>query len=68
MRALAAGTAPIGESVVRELHRRILARSEPEIAGIYTPHRRRIAGSPVVFPNPLKLPELLGLLAGFPTS
>ena len=33
--------------------------SEPEIAGIYSPHRRRIAGSPVVFPNPLKIPDLV---------
>src|SRR5580658_8951730 len=54
MRALAAQSAPIGENIVRELHRRIVARSEPEIAGIYSPHRRRIAGSPVVFPNPVK--------------
>ncbi len=30
-----------------------------EIAGVYSPNRRRIAGSPVVFPNPLKIPELM---------
>ncbi len=59
MRELAARDAPASENVVRELHRRIVARSEPEIAGIYSPHRRRIAGSPVVFPNPLKVPELM---------
>ena len=59
MRELAAQAMPVGESVVRELHRRIVARSEPEIAGFYSPHRRRIAGSPVVFPNPLKIPELM---------
>ena len=59
MRELAAQTVPVGENVVRELHRRIVARSEPEIAGIYSPHRRRIAGSPVVFPNPLKVPDLM---------
>jgi Fic family protein len=59
MRELAAQTEPVGENVVRELHRRIVARSEPEIAGIYSPHRRRIAGSPVVFPNPLKVPDLM---------
>jgi len=59
MRELAAQSVPVGESVVRELHRRIVARSEPAIAGIYAPHRRRIAGSPVVFPNPLKIPELM---------
>jgi Fic family protein len=58
MRELAALTVPIGENVVRELHRCIVARSELDIAGIYSPHRRRIAGSPVVFPNPLKIPDL----------
>jgi Fic family protein len=45
MRERTAQTAPIGENAVRELHRRIVARSEPEIAGIYRPHRRRIAAS-----------------------
>jgi Fic family protein len=59
MRELAAQTVPIGEPVVRDLHRCIVARSEPAIAGLYSPHRRRIAGSPVVFPNPIKIPDLM---------
>lgn len=59
MRMIAAQPTPIGESVVRELHRRIIARSEPEIAGVYSTHARRIAGSPVVFPNPVKIPDLM---------
>jgi Fic family protein len=59
MRGLAATTTPIGESVVCELHRRIVARSQPEIAGIYSRLPRRIAGSPVVFPNPAKIPQLM---------
>ena len=46
MRDIAAQTAPVDEETVRELHRRIVARSEPAIAGLYSPHRRRIAGSP----------------------
>ncbi len=62
MREIAAGTTPIGEAVIRELHRRIVARSEPAIAGIYSPHRRRIARSPAVVPNPLKIPELMDAL------
>ncbi len=62
MRDLAGQDAPIGEKTVCELHRRIVARSAPEIAGVYSPHRRRIAGSPVVFPNPLKVPELMHAL------
>jgi Fic family protein len=59
MREIAAQNIPVDETIVRELHRKIVARSEPDIAGIYSPHRRRIAGSPVVFPNPLKLPDLI---------
>ncbi len=59
MRGVAAQTAPIGEHTVCELHRRILARSQPAIAGIYSQHPRRIAGSPVIFPNPLKIPQLM---------
>jgi Fic family protein len=59
MRAQAARDAPVGESTVCELHRRIVARSQPEIAGIYSPHPRRIAGSAVIFPNPLKIPPLM---------
>jgi len=59
MRDIAGQGAPIGEDTVCELHRRIVARSAPEIAGIHSAHRRRIAGLPVVFPNPLKLPELM---------
>ncbi len=59
MRELAAHAVQVGETTVRELHRRIVARSEPDIAGVYSPHRRRIAGSPVIFPNPLKVPDLM---------
>jgi Fic family protein len=59
MRELAAQAMPVGENIARELHRRIVARSEPGIAGIYSPHRRRIAGSSVIFPNPLKVPDLM---------
>jgi Fic family protein len=59
MRGLAAQTTPLGENTVCELHRRIVARSQPAIAGIYSRHPRRIAGSPVIFPNPLKIPQLM---------
>ena len=37
----------------------IVARSQPEIAGIYSQLPRRIAGSLVVFPNPAKIPQLM---------
>ena len=60
MRELAARPIPLGEDTVCELHRRIVARSQPEIAGIYSRLPRRIAGSPVIFPNPMKIPQLMG--------
>jgi Fic family protein len=59
MRELASGGEPIGEAVVCELHRRIVARSQPSIAGVYSPHARRIAGSSAIFPNPMKVPSLM---------
>jgi Fic family protein len=59
MREVAAGGEPLSEAVVVDLHRRVVARSQPEIAGVYSPHPRRVAGSPVVFPNPLKIPDLM---------
>jgi Fic family protein len=59
MRDLAASATPVNENVVSELHRRIVARSQPDIAGIYNRNPRRIAGSPVIFPNPAKIPQLM---------
>jgi Fic family protein len=59
MRELATQSAPVDEGAVCELHRRIVARSQPDIAGIYSRNPRRIAGSPVVFPNPAKIPQLM---------
>jgi Fic family protein len=59
MRECAAKTIPVDENTVRELHRRIVARSQPEIGGIYSTLPRRIAGSPVIFPNAAKIPQLM---------
>src|SRR5579863_1962883 len=36
MRQIAATAAPLGEDTIRELHRRIVARSQSEIAGLYS--------------------------------
>jgi Fic family protein len=58
-RELAAGDAPLSETVVRELHRRIVLRSQPEIGGIYSKLPRRVAGSAAAFPNHFKIPELM---------
>jgi Fic family protein len=59
MREIASSSAPIGENTICRLHARVVARSRPEIAGVYSPYARRIAGSPAVFPNPIKVPELM---------
>src|SRR3984957_18317462 len=59
MRDQASESSPIGEVTVCELHRRIVARSRPDIAGVYSRLPRRIAGSPVTFPNPAKIPDLM---------
>jgi Fic family protein len=59
MRSMASGTAPLDENVITEMHRRIVARSRPEIAGVYSQYARRVVGSPMVFPNPMKIPALM---------
>lgn len=59
MRELARSSTPLGEATVTELHRRIVLRSQPDIAGRYSPNKRRILGSPVVFPDPEELPALM---------
>lgn len=59
MREAASASAPIGEATVCELHRRIVLRSQPGVAGIYSRSPRRIAGSPVVFPSPAKIPSFM---------
>lgn len=59
MREEVAASKPVTEATVTELHRRIVLRSNPEIAGFYSTFPRRIAGSAVVFPNPAKLPALM---------
>ena len=60
MRGLAATDTTIGEAIVCELHRRIVARSQPAMAGLYSSLPRRIAGSRVIFPNPAEIPHLMG--------
>jgi Fic family protein len=59
MRKLASQDTPVGEAVIRELHRRIVARSEPDIAGIYNPDRMRVDETSMVFPNPLSISEMM---------
>jgi len=62
MRSVAASGSPINEDTVTELHRRIVASSRKDIAGMYSQSARRIMGSEVVFPNPVKIPALMATL------
>ena len=59
VREIASAATPVGEATVVELHRRIVARSQPSIADAYSSPARRVAGSAVVFPNPAKIPDLM---------
>ena len=59
MREVANRESVVDEVLVRELHRRIVFRSQPEIAGVYSRLPGRVAGSATIFPNPLKIPVLM---------
>jgi len=60
IRALAARSEPIRETDIREIHRLILSRIDPDEAGAYSRHQRMIAGSAVVLPSPAEIPALMG--------
>lgn len=59
MREQVAARTPVDEALVLELHRRALETSRADIAGTYARFGRRIAGSDVVLPNPVKVPTLM---------
>lgn len=59
VRGLVAQERKVGEGDVQEIHRLVVGSTLKDEAGIYSQHRRRIAGSTVVFPNPAKVPELM---------
>lgn len=65
VRALARRGERLRESDVREIHRLVLARSNPEEAGRYSPHQRAIAGSRVRFPSPVEIPALMAAFAAW---
>ena len=64
MRRMAAGPAPLGEGDILSLHRAILTGIQTEDAGVYRRDRVRVVGSARIFPNPLKVPELMGAFVG----
>lgn len=59
VRELVAQDRPITQADVRDIHRLVVGSTMRTEAGIYSQHRRRIVGSMVVFPNPVKIPDLM---------
>jgi Fic family protein len=60
VRALADRTEPLREINVREIHRLVVARVDPNEAGRYSQRQRMIAGSTVMLPSPAEIPALMG--------
>jgi Fic family protein len=65
VRELARLTNPLTESEIRNLHRLIMARSGPDIAGQYAnlPRYVRTEAGRHTFPSPAEIPALMGDLA-----
>lgn len=64
MERMATQDKPLDEAEILELHRTILTGIQSDDAGRYRSVRVRVAGSSHIFPNPLKVPELMhGLVA-----
>jgi Fic family protein len=59
VRGLAAAGEAVREIDIREIHRLIQTRVDPEAAGRYSRHQRAIAGSPLVLPTPVEIPALM---------
>ena len=59
VRLLASRTEPLREGDIRELHRLVLTRSQPDEAGRYSQRQRRILGSTVTLPAPIDIPPLM---------
>src|SRR5438034_3005988 len=51
VRTLASATEKVREIDIREIHRLIMTRVDPEEAGRYSTHQRAIAGSPLALPS-----------------
>ena len=59
IRELATGTDPVREADVRNIHRLVMQRVDPDEAGRYSNHQRLIAGSSLVLPSPAEIPALM---------
>jgi Fic family protein len=68
VRALAAEVAPIREVDLRNIHRLVLEKIEPEEAGRSSRHNRLIAGSSLILPSPAEIPFLMADFANWLAS
>lgn len=64
-RTLATAGEKVRETDIREIHRLIISRIDPEEAGRYSTHQRAIAGSALVLPSPAEIPPLMGDFAAW---
>ena len=60
VRSLATTADPVREADIRNIHRLVLQKIEPEEAGRYSNHQRVIAGSDLVLPSPAEIPSRMG--------
>ncbi len=65
VRALATEPSPVRESDVRNIHRLVMQKIEPEEAGRYSRHARAIVGSKLMLPGPAEIPALMGDFAAW---
>ncbi len=63
VRALATSREPVRELDVRNIHRLILQRVDPDEAGRYSRYQRTISGSSLVLPSPAEVSARMGDLA-----
>jgi Fic family protein len=62
---LAEAGEPVREVDLREIHRLVMVRVDPEEAGRYSIPQRMIAGSPLVLPMPVEIPALMAEFAAW---
>ena len=60
VRDLARSAEPVREIDVRNIHRLVLQKIDPDEAGRYSQHQRVISGSPLVLPSPAEIPGRMG--------
>lgn len=63
VRQLAGRDETLREGDIREIHRLVLARIDPDEAGRYSRRQRAILGSPVLLPSPAEIPPLMADLS-----